>query len=81
MAGDGTTVLAGGTPVLVDVEVDAQPQPRRRPGGRRRHAGTRAVLPVHFAGQPCDLDALAAAAPAARLVEDARTPSALLTAA
>jgi dTDP-4-amino-4,6-dideoxygalactose transaminase len=63
-------VLAGGTPVLVDIEpetlnidpllVAAAVTPR-----------TRAVLPVHYAGQPCDLDALAAAAPGARLIEDA----------
>src|SRR5262245_39393843 len=63
-------VLAGGTPVLVDVEphtlnidprlIAAAVTPR-----------TRAVLPVHYAGQPCDLDAIAAAAPQARVIEDA----------
>jgi dTDP-4-amino-4,6-dideoxygalactose transaminase len=67
-----TIVLAGATPVLVDVEpetlnldahrIEAALTPR-----------TRAVMPVHFAGQPCDMDALTALAQAHRLrvVEDA----------
>jgi dTDP-4-amino-4,6-dideoxygalactose transaminase len=63
-------VLAGGTPVLVDVEPEtlnldptllaAAVTPR-----------TRAVLPVHYAGQPCDLDAIADAAPGIPIIEDA----------
>jgi dTDP-4-amino-4,6-dideoxygalactose transaminase len=67
-----TIVLCGATPVLVDIEpetlnldarlVDARCSPR-----------TRAIVPVHFAGQPCDLDALGALARThrLRLVEDA----------
>lgn len=63
-------VLAGGTPVLVDIEPEtlnldptllaAAVTPR-----------TRAVLPVHYAGQPCDLDAIADAAPGVPIIEDA----------
>ena len=63
-------VLAGGTPVLVDIEpetLNLDPGLVARAVTRR----TRAVLPVHYAGQPCDLDAIAAAAPGARLIEDA----------
>jgi dTDP-4-amino-4,6-dideoxygalactose transaminase len=67
-----TIVLAGATPVLADIEpetlnlaahcVEQALSPR-----------TRAIVPVHFAGQPCDLDALSALAQSrrARLVEDA----------
>ncbi len=62
---------AGGTPVLADVEphtgnidpaaVEAAITPR-----------TRALLPVHFAGRPCDMDALVAIAARHRLalIED-----------
>ncbi|MBX3025437.1 DegT/DnrJ/EryC1/StrS family aminotransferase [bacterium] len=63
-------VLAGGTPVLVDVEAETlNIDPRLIAGAVTPR--TRAVLPVHYAGQPCDLDAVAAAAPGARLIEDA----------
>src|SRR4029453_2299508 len=67
-----TIVLAGATPVLADIEpetlnlaahcVEQALSPR-----------TRAIVPVHFAGQPCDLDALSALAQSrrVRLVEDA----------
>jgi dTDP-4-amino-4,6-dideoxygalactose transaminase len=63
-------VLAGGTPVLVDVEPDTLNLDARLVA-RAVTPRTRALLPVHYAGQPCDLDALAAAAPGARLIEDA----------
>ena len=63
-------VLAGGTPVLVDVERDTlNIDPRLIAAAVTPR--TRAVLPVHYAGQPCDLDAIAAAAPKARVIEDA----------
>ena len=67
-----TIVLCGATPVLVDIEpdtlnldvglIEAKLSPR-----------TRAIVPVHFAGQPCDLDPLRAIAGAhgLRIVEDA----------
>ncbi len=64
-------IHAGGRPVLADVdpitmnvdprEVEARVTPR-----------TRAILPVHFAGRPCDLDALGRIARrhGLRLIED-----------
>ncbi|MGD9762557.1 MAG: DegT/DnrJ/EryC1/StrS family aminotransferase [Candidatus Binatia bacterium] len=64
-------VLAGGEPVLVDVEpetlnIDASAI------ARAVTPRTRAVVPVHFAGQPCDVDAIAAAAgPRVAIIEDA----------
>src|SRR5215468_803959 len=67
-----TIVLVGATPVLADIEPDTlNLDPRRVEAALT--ARTRAIVPVHFAGQPCDLDALAALAAArgARLVEDA----------
>ena len=56
-----TIVLAGATPVLVDIEqgtlnIDVT---RIREKITPR---TRAIVPVHFAGQPCDLDPLFALA-------------------
>jgi dTDP-4-amino-4,6-dideoxygalactose transaminase len=67
-----TIVLAGGTPVLVDIEPETLNLDVRRVEAALT-ARTRAVMPVHFAGQPCDLDALAALAQPrrARVVEDA----------
>jgi dTDP-4-amino-4,6-dideoxygalactose transaminase len=67
-----TIVLAGGTPVLADIDAETlNLDPRRvEPVLSLR---TRAIVPVHFAGQPCDLDALRALAQPRRavLVEDA----------
>ena len=63
-------VLAGGTPVLVDIEpetLNLDPARLAAAVGPR----TRAVVPVHYAGQPCDLDAIAAAAPGVAVIEDA----------
>jgi len=65
-------LLAGGNPVLVDIEsetLNLNPQLLERAVSTR----TRAILPVHFAGQPCDVDAIAAVAQAHRLrvVDDA----------
>lgn len=67
-----TIVLAGGAPVLVDVEPDTLNLDVRRVEAALTPR-TRALLPVHFAGQPCDLDPLVALAAARRLrvVEDA----------
>ena len=48
---------AGGTPVLADVDartMNIDPAEIRRKMGPR----TRAVLPVHFAGRACDMDAI-----------------------
>ena len=67
-----TIVLAGATPVLVDIEPDTLNLDVRKVEAALTPR-TRAVLPVHFAGQPCDMDPLAALARArgVRLVEDA----------
>jgi len=53
--------LCGGRPVFADVERDTlnlDPEDVKRRLGSR----TRAIIPVHFAGQPADLDALRALA-------------------
>jgi dTDP-4-amino-4,6-dideoxygalactose transaminase len=54
-------IHAGATPVLVDVEPDTfnlDPEQVRRKISPR----TRAILPVHFAGRACNMDALVALA-------------------
>ncbi|MCB9878353.1 MAG: DegT/DnrJ/EryC1/StrS family aminotransferase [Planctomycetes bacterium] len=54
-------VHAGATPVLADVDratMNLDPEAVRRAITPR----TRAILPVHFAGRPCDMDALMAIA-------------------
>ena len=67
-----TIVLAGGTPVLVDIEAETLNLDPRLVE-RALTPRTRAIVPVHFAGQPCDMDVLAALAGAhgLRIVEDA----------
>lgn len=50
-------IHAGATPVLVDVDpatMNMDPERARAKIGPR----TKAILPVHFAGRPCDMDAL-----------------------
>lgn len=60
----------GARPVLADCDPDtlnldpAQVE-------RLRTARTRAVIPVHYAGRPCDLDAIAARSAGLRIIEDA----------
>ena len=66
-----TIVLAGGKPVLVDVERGTYNiDPKKIAHAITRK--TRAILPVHFAGCPCDLDAIYALAKKHRLrvIED-----------
>ncbi len=64
-------VLAGGEPVLADIEPDTL-NIDAGAVARAVTARTRAIMPVHFAGQPCDLDALSAAAgPRVSIIEDA----------
>lgn len=67
-----TIVLCGATPVLVDIEPETLNLDARLVE-RAVTPRTRAVMPVHFAGQPCDLDAIAAAVGGrgVRLIEDA----------
>ncbi len=62
---------AGGTPVLADIDpatLNIDPEKVREKITPR----TRAILPVHFAGRPCDMDALLAIAKAHKLavIED-----------
>ena len=67
-----TIVLAGGRPVLVDVEPDTYNMDvTRLAGAITKH--TRAIVPVHFAGLPVDLDPLYALANehGLRVIEDA----------
>jgi dTDP-4-amino-4,6-dideoxygalactose transaminase len=66
-----TIIHAGATPVLADVDPESMnldPEDVRR----RVTSRTRALLPVHFAGRPCDMDALGAIAAqhGLRVVED-----------
>ncbi len=50
-------IHAGATPVLADVDPKSM---NLNPADVERHISprTRAILPVHFAGRPCDMDAL-----------------------
>ncbi|MHB8534451.1 MAG: DegT/DnrJ/EryC1/StrS family aminotransferase [Sulfuricaulis sp.] len=67
-----TIVLAGGKPVLVDVEPDTYNMDVARLA-RAITKRTRAVMPVHFAGLPVDLDPLYELAKqhGLRVIEDA----------
>jgi dTDP-4-amino-4,6-dideoxygalactose transaminase len=67
-----TIVLAGGTPVLVDVERGTYNLDVQRVADAITPR-TRAILPVHFAGLPADLDPLLELAErrGLRLIEDA----------
>ncbi|MGD2141196.1 MAG: DegT/DnrJ/EryC1/StrS aminotransferase family protein [Burkholderiales bacterium] len=67
-----TIVLAGGTPVLVDVEPHSYNIDVTQLEGVLS-ARTRAIVPVHFAGLPVDLDPLYALADkhGLRVIEDA----------
>ncbi|MFL6623936.1 MAG: DegT/DnrJ/EryC1/StrS family aminotransferase [Sulfurifustis sp.] len=67
-----TIVLAGGRPVLVDVERDTYNLDVARLA-RAITRRTRAIVPVHFAGLPVDLDPLYALAEkhGVRVIEDA----------
>ena len=67
-----TIVLAGGRPVLVDVEPATYNMDVNRLAGAIT-ARTRAIIPVHFAGLPVDMDPLSALAEkhGLRVIEDA----------
>ena len=67
-----TIVLAGGRPVLVDVEPHSYNMDVARLAGAIS-ARTRAIVPIHFAGLPVDLDPLYGLAERHRLrvIEDA----------
>lgn len=60
----------GGTPLFADIDpstVNIDPSSVAALAGPH----TRAVIPVHFAGLPCDVEAIASAAPGATIIEDA----------
>lgn len=65
-----TIVLAGGTPVLVDIDDSLNMDVAKLKVAITPR--TRAIVPVHFAGLPCDLDAIYALAKKhnLRVVED-----------
>jgi dTDP-4-amino-4,6-dideoxygalactose transaminase len=67
-----TIVLAGGRPVLADIN-PATLQLDPDAAAERVTPRTRALIPVHFAGQPCDLDAFRSLAErhGLALIEDA----------
>jgi len=67
-----TIVLAGGKPVLVDVELDTYNMDVSKLA-KAITKRTRAIMPVHFAGLPVDLDPLyeLAAKHGLRVIEDA----------
>ena len=67
-----TIVLAGGTPVLVDVDLATRNMNVERLAAAVTPR-TRAIMPVHFAGLPVDLDPLyeVAARHELRVIEDA----------
>ncbi len=62
----------GGRPVLVDIDPSTM-NLGAEDAARRVTPQTRAVLPVHFAGQPCDMETIQALASkhGLRLIEDA----------
>lgn len=64
-------IHAGATPILADIDpVTMNIDPAEV--ARRITPNTRAIVPVHFAGRPCDMDAITAIARANRLavIED-----------
>lgn len=64
-------IHAGGTPVLADIELETMNiDPNEIE--RRITPRTRAIVPVHFAGRPCDMDAIMdiAARHSLKIIED-----------
>lgn len=53
-------IHAGGTPVLADVDATMNLDPARLE--EKITPRTKAIIPVHFAGRPCDMDAIMAIA-------------------
>lgn len=62
--------LAGGKPVFVDVDEKTRAIDVEQVRKAFKPGKTKAVVPVHFAGLACDVDALRAAAPGAFILED-----------
>lgn len=65
-------LYAGGEPVFADVDPETLLiDPRQVAETVCRHDRVRVVIPVDYAGQPCDYDALRVAAPGATVIADA----------
>lgn len=62
-------VLRGGRPVFADVDANGNIEPTEV--DRRRTSRTKAVVVVHYAGNSCDMRALASAAASVPIIEDA----------
>ena len=74
VASANSALYAGGTPAFADIEPSTvNMSPQRLSDALTHHPGTRAVVPVHFAGLPCDMPSIKAAADAAgaAVIEDA----------
>lgn len=61
----------GGVAEFVDIERDTLNMNPAALHEHARRAAPKAVVPVHFAGLPCNMEAIAAAAPGAIVIEDA----------
>lgn len=61
----------GADPLFVDIEPDTFNIDIERVADVVRRERVAAIIPVHIAGEPCDVDALRSAAPGVPIVEDA----------
>ena len=64
-------VYCGATPRFADVDAHGNLDPSAVAAAVARHGTPRAVVPVHYAGHPAAVSAIAGAAPGAVLIEDA----------
>lgn len=74
VASSNAALYAGGRPLFVDIDpATINLSPERLEEVLAAHPETRAVVPVHFAGMPCDMPAIKAAADkaGAKVIEDA----------
>lgn len=74
VASSNAALYAGGRPVFADIDPDTiNMSPESLREALRRNRDARAIVPVHFAGLPCDMPAIKALADeaGARVIEDA----------
>lgn len=74
VASANASLYAGGRPLFADIDpATVNMSPSSLSGALRRNPDVRAVVPVHFAGLPCDMPAIKAAADeaGAMVIEDA----------
>jgi perosamine synthetase len=74
VASANAALYAGAKPAFADVDpATINMSPARLRGALREHRDTKVVIPVHFAGYPCDMEAIRAAAAeaGAAVIEDA----------